>query len=263
LWLAAGVVCRPAQAAVVVTERDTVQTIHFANTATFADAVSSGATTLKVIGLVPDVLALAWQVPAGGANFQVVSNSPAFTVSSPVLNAGSPNAIEAFTISATQSVPVAGSVTVSEDLGVNAAPAGAIVVLSSGVSAGVPYLDELYNPAANQAVGVPFYFTVSINGNYAVAGTAAGQHQLVNINGGWAFDQNFVFNGTDTVFAAHINPYTAAQRIGLEFRVFGAPATAQTGAGIDVPFPPWVYGLLALGLWSAMARICRQNANES
>lgn len=239
-----------ANAAIVVTERDTLQSVNFADISAFSDALASTATTLQLSGALPDTRTFGFTVATGVTNFQAVSNSPDFTVSAPTLTVGSPNSSEAVTVSATSPSLASGSVTLSEDLGVNVALSGAITSLSTGISGlGYNYLDEVYNPTANQSAGAPFNFTLKIKGDYSAVGDSTGDHQLISFNGAWTIDQNFVFDGTNTVFSAHISPYSTSQQIGLEYRLFGATAVPE----------PEPYALLGLGL--AVLRL-RSRSND-
>jgi len=67
--------------------------------------------------------------------------------------------------------PSSGTLTAKGQLGANVAPPGAIEMLSTGVSSGHHYLDEFYNPTANQTTGQTFELSIDIAGNYSGVGT--------------------------------------------------------------------------------------------
>ena len=222
-------------AIIAVTQRDSTQFLSFADQSAFTDASQQTTTVLSLSGNTGDTLTQNYTIPHGETNFTVQSSTPAFSVSAPIYTAGNPNDNQFFTITANNNAAI-GNVTVNQNLGVNVAPVGAINSLSSGVTGGYNYLDEFYNPTANQTIGSPFSYTAIINGNYSAQGITPGGHQLININNGWTIDQNFVFDGTNTLFSAHIAPYALANQINLEYRLFGAPTS------VPVPAALWLFG---------------------
>jgi hypothetical protein len=237
--VAVAVFAHPADAAIAVTQRDSILTLSFADQNAFSDASLGTRTTLGLFGGAPDTRNFGWITPTGTSNFQVVSNTLDFGVSAPVLVPGSPNSIENFTVGANAALPTAGSIVVSGDLAVNVALSGADSSISTGIANNHRYLDEIYDPVANQAIGAPFSVTVLIPGDYSQAGTATGNHQLLSLGAAWTIDKNFVYNGTNTTFAAHIDNYqgSAVTPVNLEYQIFGAP----------VPEPS-TYALLLAGL---------------
>jgi hypothetical protein len=214
----------------LVTQRDSSLALSFSDTSAFSDASLASATTLSLAGASPDTQNFGWITPNGTTGFQVVSSSPNFSVSLPVLNPGSPNSVEAFTVFALAPIVAPGSITVSGNLSVNVAPAGAESRITTGISGSGNYLlDQFYNPTANQSLGLPFSVSVSIPGNYSPIGTAAGAHQLLSLGAGWSIDSDFVFNGTRTIFAAHIDPYLgqASTPVDLEYQIYGLTAVPE------------------------------------
>jgi hypothetical protein len=226
-------------AQIVVSQRDSTETLSFADTSAFSDASQHTTTALTLWGNAGDTRYFGYTIPHGETNFQVTSSSADFSVSPLAFTAGNPNDTQAFTITALNA-PSSGLVTVNQDLAANVAPAGAINSLSSGVSGGYNYLDEIYNPTANQVAGGTFNFTAIINGNYSASGTTTGSHQLIGINSFWTIGQNFTFDGTNTIFTASISNYDpAANQINLEYKIFGA-STAMTA--VPVPAAVWLFG---------------------
>ena len=133
----------------------------------------------------------------------------------------SPNDTYPVNVTAT-GAPSLGILTLSSNLGVNAAPPGAIVTLNSGTSSGYNYLEEFYSPTANQTSGATFSYTLDIAGNYSGSGVGSGMHQLESLNPNWTVTQDFVFNGTDTVFSATIANYQpSVDQINLDYRIYG------------------------------------------
>lgn len=233
-------------AAVVVTQRLSQETLSFLDTSKFSDGRQDTATTLSLAGAAGDSRTFGWTTPNNALNFNVVSFG-AFTNTPPGFVPGFPNDTYPFTVStATGGI---GSVVVSHSLNVNAAPAGAICFVTSGIISDRYYLDQTCNPNANQSNGAPFRVVVTIPGNYTVAGTAKGNHQLISIGASWTIDKNFVLVGPNTVFEAHIDVYqgpTTANPtpLNLEYRIFGD--RAPNGTPIPLPL------LSMIGLASAL-----------
>jgi hypothetical protein len=256
--LAAAVVAAStsAHAALSFVSRTTSQTLVFSDNNAFSDAVGTTATTLGLTGPAGDTVTLNYLVPVGLSSFSVVSNTPDFSVNAPtLLLTGPPNNRQNFTVTNVSAFPAAGSITVAEQLGVNVTPPGAVNSFATGTAGGFHFLDEVYSPLAQQSNGNPFSFSVSIKGNYAASGTSTGQHQLISFDSTfWTIDQNFVFDGTNTVFAAHINPYVdfATTPINLEYRIFGAAVS-------PVPLPPSLWLMMGgLGVLGALAKRRRE-----
>ena len=65
-----------------------------------------------------------------------------------------------------------------------------------------------------------FTLDVLINGDWSNQGTGPLQTEFVGLNPAWTTDTNFVFNGTNTEFRAHISPYNS-QDPGLDFILHG------------------------------------------
>jgi hypothetical protein len=97
------------------------------------------------------------------------------------------------------------------------------------------------------ADGFPFHYQISVLGDWSEVGTDTGQHQLVRINPLWTIERNFEFDGTHTVFSAHIDSYfdSAAYDLNMQYVLYGAP----------VPEPE-SYALMLAGLLS-IALFCR------
>ncbi len=100
------------------------------------------------------------------------------------------------------------------------------------------------NYASNRGFGLNLSRNILefvIDGDWSVAGSNTGNHQLISINPLWTIDQNFVFDSFRgaTLFIAHIDNYLAAnpQTPQVNFRLIGAavpePASlALLGLGI-------------------------------
>jgi hypothetical protein len=224
-------------ALVAVTQRDSTETLTFADQTAFSDALVSTSTLLSLSGNVGDSRTFGYIVPHGSSFGASVGQN--YSLSAPSIAAGTPNDTVTFTVTALNGSP--DTLNLSGTLGVNIAPSGADVELNTGASGGYSYLEGKYNPLANQTVGSPFNFTLVINGNYAAVGTTTGSHTLLAISPAWTIDQNFVFNGIDTVFSAHIASYATTNQIGLDYQLFGAAVAA--------PVPePGTFAMVAAGL---------------
>lgn len=95
-----------------------------------------------------------------------------------------------------------------------------------------------------------FTYEIVMPGDWSTLGTSIGQHELVNVNALWTVDADFLYDGTNTRFAAHLNNYQngQGQEIGLRFNLFGANV---------VPIPSTlglVLPLLGFLAWSARRR---------
>ena len=226
----------------LVTERDSTHTVSFSDTSQFSDASIARSATLQLFGASPATQGLNWDVPHGATGFSVVDNTPlAFSTTAPGFTAGSLNDIYSFAVLAQAMAPTPGSITILDNLGVNVAPAGAVSNLAAGNNGTNYYLDEFFNPAANQSVGANFFLTESLPGNYSTIGTAQGDHKLLNINPAWTITSNFVFNGTDTIFSAYADNYALADQIDLEYQIYGATVVPE----------PSTLSMLGLGLVAA------------
>lgn len=208
---------------IVVESRDSTEMLSFTDASAFSDASISGTTSFNIAGNAGDTLSLGFTEPHGSTSV-ATSVSGSFTLAAGAPIIASPNDTYPLNVTAT-GTPSVGGLVISSNLGVNVAPSGAVATLNNGISGGFHYLDESYNPTANQTSGATFSYTVDIAGNYSGSGVGAGLHQLESLNSNWAVTQNFVFNGTDTVFSATVNDYNPAiDQIGLEYRIYGAPA---------------------------------------
>jgi hypothetical protein len=234
-------------ATIIVNQRTSEETLSFSDTSTFSDAAVAGHSAFSISGNTGDTLSLGFTVPHGSTGFSATASSD-FSVSSPVFTAGVPNDTQAFTVVALNT-PSAGTLTVLDNLAVNVAPAGADVTLQTGTAGGYHFLDGTYDPTAGQTSGHPFVYSLLIPGNYSTVGTSTGDHKLLSINAAWNISQNFVFDGTNTVFTASIDNYNpAADRIGLEYQIYGSPV---------VPLPATVW-LLASGVAGLGALVRRR-----
>ena len=231
-------------ATIVIGSRDSTQTVSFSDTSAFSDAAISGTTVFGIFGNSGDMLNLGYLEPHGATGVSTSVSGP-FTVFASAPTIGSPNDTYPISVTATGS-PSIGNLTISSNLGVNVAPVGAINTLNTGISSGYNYLEQIYNPVANQDTGNPFSVTFDIAGNYSGIGVGSGMHQVLSLNSNWTVTQNFVFNGTDTVFAANINDYQPSlDQIDLEYKIYGSP----------VPLPAAVWLMLSgLGGVGALAR---------
>jgi len=72
--------------------------------------------------------------------------------------------------------------------------------------------------------GYFYFWQMNIQGDWSTVGTAAGDHTLDSYNSAyWTIDDNFVYNGVYTVFAAQATGgYNPAQNINLNFTLYGA-----------------------------------------
>jgi hypothetical protein len=88
-------------------------------------------------------------------------------------------------------------------------------------------------------VGSPFSVLIEIEGNWSAVGTMQGQHVLESINPLWTIDRNFEFDGTNTIFAAHIDAFypDGNHRLDLTYSLHAAA----------VPEPE-IYAMMGLGL---------------
>ena len=64
---------------------------------------------------------------------------------------------------------------------------------------------------------------VLINGDWSNQGTGPLQTKFIGINPAWTIDTDFVFNGTNTEFRAHVSPYNS-QDPNLDFILHGTAA---------------------------------------
>jgi len=103
-------------------------------------------------------------------------------------------------------------------------------------------LDESWTSNGGVNNGFPYTWQMTIPGNWSNAGQSQGDHDLLAFNSAyWTIDQNFVFNGTNTIFQAQATGGYQGQNINLDFQLYGAP----------VPVPPSLV-LLGSGLLGLM-----------
>lgn len=235
-------------AAILFTSRDSAQVVTFSDLSAFSDASLGATTTLGVAGAQGDSTTLGYVVPSGTTGFSVVSLSSSFSVTAPIFTPGMPNGSQSFAISGDTLGGATGAIQTNESLAVGAAPPGAIATLTTGLLGGVHFLDETYNPIANQTVGSPFNFSVVLPGNYSAVGTSTGDHQLISLGGAWTINQNWVFNGSTTTFSASIATYQGIglTPLNLEYQIYGA-------APVPLPASAWLL-LGGLGTFSMAAR---------
>jgi hypothetical protein len=235
-------------AAIVISGRTTTETVSFSDTSAFSDASLTNSSALTISGNTGDTYQN-WSIPDGATDFTATATGP-FSVTSPVQISGTPNNTESFTVTAL-ATPSSGTLTLAGTLGVNVAPSGAETTLSTGVSGGYNFLDVTFDPTAPQSNGSSFTFTADITGNYSGTGVGTGDHELVSLNPNWTINQNFVYNGTRTVFSASIADYippsgtNVNDQIGLQYQIYGAP--------VPLPASAWLL-LSALGGLGVMVR---------
>jgi len=86
--------------------------------------------------------------------------------------------------------------------------------------------------------GFAYTERITFSGNWSSVGTSPGSHLLEAVNARWTIDQNFVFDGVQTVFQAHIDPFFNDGRHGLGLAY-----------SLHAPIPePATYALLLIGL---------------
>ncbi len=93
-----------------------------------------------------------------------------------------------------------------------------------------------------------FTVDVLINGDWSKQGIGANQTEFIGLNPLWTIDKNFVYNGVDTEFLAHVNPYNG-NNPNLDFVLHGSAAV--------VPEPGAIALVGSLGL-TAMAFLKRR-----
>ena len=101
--------------------------------------------------------------------------------------------------------------------------------LTTGVSAGLHTLTLTHSPSGGVADGSPVSIAYTLPGDWSVAGSATGEHQLLALNPLWTIDSDFLYAGGVTTFAAHIDTYSnnAGLEPGLQFSLIGAMAAAE------------------------------------
>jgi len=90
------------------------------------------------------------------------------------------------------------------------------------------------------SAGNPYIYQITLEGDWSAIGTTFGSHQIESINPAWTIDRNFEFDGTSTVFRAHIGQYfnDGAHDMELTYSLYGVAAVPE----------PQSFMLMAAGL---------------
>lgn len=228
-FLLNAVVSLPASAALTRTFTDATSTITFSDSSSFSDAVLHAG---RSIGFTADsagdnIVYTHTTTEGNFSNFTVIG-APNFAVSAPAIQPTQAS----FTVMSLNGLP--GTVSYSYDHQVNAISTFATDVINGHVT-----LFHGLRPRSSVPPNSPFSVTVVLPGDWSIAGSATGNHQLLNLNPLWTIDQNFVFANGKTTFSAHIDSYVDdnLHRAELQFQLIGAP----------VPEPE-TYALMLAGL---------------
>lgn len=216
VWLAS-----PVDAALLLVRGDASTSLTLTNTTDFA---GSGSHSHRVVNYVPSFLGdsgfMTFTFSSAGAANVAVSGDVHTQISGITV---SPLQV---TFTATSRDGQPGRYSVDWDRTVNIG-----TPLTTGVSNGHYFLQYQQNPTLTLVPGSPFTLRVSIPGDWSVSGNDTSEHQLLSLNPLWTIDQNFFFDGTSTIFAAHIDSYVfdGAHDPNLVYRLIGAvvplPAT--------------------------------------
>lgn len=226
------------QAALLLIQGDVTDTLTFGNSNDF-----SGAQVHRHISITQN---------AGAAGDTGVFT---FTLSSPSINVAATGdahiAVSAFSVSPAQATftrtstdGLTGKFALDFDRISNTG--GTLTTTASG---GHYVLEASSNVNIGLVAGSLMTFTAVIPGDWSVAGSATGNHQLISINPLWTIDQNFIFSAGQTIFSAHIDSYVndGLHNAQLNYRLIGA-------AAIPVPagWTLFIIGLAALRLTRRM-----------
>src|SRR5262249_17945863 len=93
--LAAGIVCSAQAGTISIGNRNSSQTLSFADTAIFSDAAVSGTTVFNIAGNMGDTYSFGYLEPHGATGFSATASSD-FSVTAPVFTSGIPNDTQSF-----------------------------------------------------------------------------------------------------------------------------------------------------------------------
>lgn len=84
------------------------------------------------------------------------------------------------------------------------------------------------------SAGNPFIYEIVLPGDWSQSGAATGGHTLESINPLWSVEQNFVYDGSNTLFRARIDSYVndGTHNLDLSYSLYGVAAVPEPAAAI-------------------------------